>query len=69
MKLRECNDYSCFNVIYLSFSVYCCSLIGIGNILDPDFSFVKVAAPYAQVISTSLGMSSYVLAIILIVRE
>lgn len=23
---------------------------GIGNTLDPDFSFVKIAAPYAQVL-------------------
>lgn len=40
--------------------------IGIGYSLDPDFSFVKIAAPYAQVpfISTTiLGIffSSYVL--------
>lgn len=28
---------------------YHCVLPGIGYILDPDFSFVKIAAPYAQV--------------------
>jgi len=26
-----------------------CELAGIGNTLDPDFSFAKIAAPYAQV--------------------
>lgn len=35
---------SAFTFVLRAFS----TLEGIGNILDPDFSFVKVAAPYAQ---------------------
>ncbi|KAH9745356.1 protein ACTIVITY OF BC1 COMPLEX KINASE 7 [Citrus sinensis] len=48
---------STFTFVIRAFS----TLEGIGNILDPDFSFVKVAAPYAQVKFTSLGIFMHVL--------
>lgn len=38
------NDSNCVG------SNHDCHLTGIGYTLDPDFSFVKVAAPYAQVL-------------------
>lgn len=43
--LEECNHIG---------SEHDCHLTGIGYTLDPDFSFVKVAAPYAQVLHISL---------------
>ncbi|GAY55085.1 hypothetical protein CUMW_161770 [Citrus unshiu] len=47
---------STFTFVIRAFS----TLEGIGNILDPDFSFVKVAAPYAQARSSTMSMPSRV---------
>lgn len=51
--------YSISSIFFLlksstSLTIHAFDFSGIGYILDPDFSFVKVAAPYAQVLTSFL---------------
>lgn len=51
----------CFMDIVAACSDYAYCPVGIGYILDPKFSFVKIAAPYAQVCITTLSKNMAIL--------